>query len=208
MPDNEQFTQQDVRIESTETAYNGFFKVNKVRLSHRLFEGGWTQTITRELFERGHAVAVLLYDPELKEFVLIRQFRVGAMATCDSPWLNEVVAGMIDAGESADEVCLREAHEEAGVRITALTKALSYLSSPGGTTERIHVYIGRVDATQAQGIHGLDSEHEDIQVFRIDEAEAVAWMEQGKLDNAAALIALQWFVLNKQRVLDEWRQTE
>lgn len=208
MNSNDKFRNKDVEILTKTSLSDGFFKMNKYRLKHRLFEGGWSKEIEREMFERGHAVAVLPYDPVNKQFVLIEQFRLGAMATCDSPWLFEVVAGVIDKGESAQSVAIREAHEEAGIEITNLIKALSYLSSPGGTTERIDVFIAKVDASGAQGVHGLEHEGEDIRVHVVDEQEAMNWLEMGKIDNAASVIALQWFALNKQRVIDEWNRTE
>ncbi|MGJ8678790.1 ADP-ribose diphosphatase [Paraglaciecola sp.] len=200
----QRYGQQDLQILKKEPLYSGFFNMVKYAFKHRLYQGGWSDVIEREVFERGHAIAVLLYDPKLDEFVLIEQFRIGALPTSESPWLLEVVAGIIDEGETPENVCRREAAEEAGVTIKKLTKALSYLSSPGGTTERLHIYVGEVDATQAQGVHGLDYEGEDILVHRVDASLANEWIDQGKVDNAATLIALQWFAMNKQNILDNW----
>lgn len=202
------FKKKDVEIIGKTRLFKGFFEMTKFTFIHRLFEGGWSDPVHREVFERGHAVAILLYDPNLQEFVLLEQFRIGAMETSESPWLIEIVAGIIDEGEEIEDVCHREALEEAGVEITHLTKALSYLASPGGTTERLHIFIGKVDATTASGVHGLEYESEDILVHRIGEKQAMDWIEQGIIDNAAALIALQWFVINKQKVLDEWNGAE
>ena len=120
----------------------------------------------------------------------------------------EVVAGVIDKDESPEQVSIREAKEEAGIDISHLIKAISYLSSPGGTTERIEVFIAKVDASTAEGVHGLEDEGEDIKVHVVDENDAMVWLQQGKIDNAASVIALQWFALNKQRVIDEWNRTE
>ena len=200
----QRFSSQDVKIIKKEPLYNGFFKMIKYAFTHKLFEGGWSDVIEREIFERGHAVAVLPYDPVLDEFVMIEQIRIGAYATSSTPWLLEVVAGMIDKDETAEQVCYREIEEEAGITAQKLFKALSYLSSPGGTTERLHIYIGLVDASQAKGVHGLETESEDILVHRVAASEALAWVNQGKIDNAATLIALQWFALNKQQVLESW----
>lgn len=199
-----QFSDQDIQIIKKEPLYNGFFKMVKYHFRHKLFQGGWSDVIQREVFERGHAVAVLPYDPVLKEFVMIEQVRIGALATSSSPWLVEVVAGIIDPDEVPEEVCYREAKEEAGIELTKLTKALSYLASPGGTTERLHIYVGKVDASQATGVHGLDYEGEDILVHRVPEEQALKWINEGKIENSATLIALQWFALNKQQVLDDW----
>lgn len=205
MPKIQQFSSKDINIVKTEVLYQGFFKMVKYVFKYRLFGGGWSQVIEREIFERGHAVAVLLYDPVLAEFVMIEQIRIGALATSDQPWLLEIVAGIIEPGEQPEEVCQREALEEAGVEIYKLRKALSYLASPGGTTEKLHIYVAQVDASQAHGVHGLDDESEDILVHRVDEQQAMRWLESGVIENAASLIALQWFALNKLQVLNEWK---
>lgn len=202
------FGKQDLKIEKHWSLYSGFFKLINYQFRHRLFAGGWSDEVHREILERGHAVAMLLYDPILNDFVFIEQFRLGALPTSNTPWLIEIVAGMIDEGEEPEEVCRREAVEEAGVTVKNLYKALSFLSSPGGTTERIHIFVGEVDATQAKGIHGLASENEDILVRRVSEQQAIQWLETGVIDNATALIAMQWFLLNKQKVLDEWHSNQ
>ncbi|QJR80379.1 ADP-ribose diphosphatase [Alteromonas pelagimontana] len=199
------FTSNDVEIESTTPLYNGFFKMVKYDFRHKLFGGGWSEKISREVFERGHAVAVLPYDPITGEFVLIEQFRIGALATSDTPWLFEVIAGIIEKGEVKEAVCHREAQEESGIELAHLTKALSYLASPGGTTERIHIYVAATDATKASGIHGLHEEAEDIRVHRVTEKDAREWLENGGIDNAATIIALQWFFMHKQTLLENWQ---
>ena len=205
----QQFSTDDVQIIGKQTLYQGFFKMVKYAFKHKLFEGGWSDVVEREVFERGHAVAVLPYDPVLDEFVMIEQFRIGALSTSSlsstaSPWLLEVVAGIIDEGETPEDVCRREAKEEAGLDIQKLHKALSYLASPGGTTERLHIYVGLVDASNAKGVHGLEHESEDILVHKVPTSVAFDWINQGKIDNSATLIALQWFAMNKQQVLENW----
>jgi len=199
-----QYSNDDAKILSEETVFKGFFEMKRIQVQHKLFDGTVSRVLSREMFERGHAVAVLPYDPNTQEFVLIEQFRLGAMATSDSPWLIEVIAGMIEPNENLDEVCHRESFEEAGILLSDLQKVLTYLSSPGGTTERLHIYMAKTDATLARGVHGLESESEDIMVHRVKESEARKWLDNGKIDNAAAIIALQWFFLNKQKLLNSW----
>ena len=138
MPVKPQFNNQDVEVLTTTPLYDGFFKMVQYKLKHKLFAGGWSGEVTREMFERGHAVALLPYDPNTQEFVLIEQFRLGAMATSDSPWLIEVIAGMIDDGYTPEDVCHKEAQEEA-VSPFKESKLLSksdqpreYVSSPLG----------------------------------------------------------------------------
>ncbi|MFC3121168.1 ADP-ribose diphosphatase [Agaribacter flavus] len=199
------FTQADVEVVKKESLHDGYFQTNKYYLRHRKYDGSWTEVFTREVFERGHAVAVLLYDSDNEEFVLIEQFRFPAMETSTSPWLIEVVAGIIEEGESHESVCHREAEEEAGLRIQKLTKVCDFLMSPGGTTERLYAYIGKVDSSLADGIHGLDEETEDIKVLRVPEVQAREWLDSGKIDNSTAIILLQWFFLNKAALLSDWQ---
>lgn len=201
MTDWHQYNSTHVDLIKQELAYDGFFKVYKYHLKHRKFSGEWTPTIAREVLDRGHAVAMLPYDPNAGEFVMIEQFRVGAMPTSDKPWLLEIVAGMIDDGETVEDVCRREAQEEAGIEVQSLVKLTDYLPSPGGTTERLHIFLGIVDAKTAQGVHGLDNENEDILVHKVSEEEAYKLLINGEFDNSATIISLQWFFLHKQELL-------
>ncbi|MEZ8141356.1 ADP-ribose diphosphatase [Enterovibrio norvegicus FF-33] len=196
-----QFGVNDVHIDNTDVVYNGYFKMVKYRFRHRLFAGGWSETIERELFERGHAVAMLPYDPVSDKVVLVEQIRIGAMAASPSPWQLEIVAGIIDKDETPEAVAVREAEEEAGLAVKELLPMTSYLSSSGGCSERIHLFLGIVDASDAEGIHGLPEEGEDILVHLVPRTTAMQWMEDGKIENAASIIALQWLALNLKR----WR---
>ncbi|WP_425445038.1 ADP-ribose diphosphatase [Zobellella taiwanensis] len=191
------FGRRDVQILTEEDGYRGFFGLLKLRLRHRLFAGGWGPELTRELFERGHAAAVLPYDPVRDEVVLVEQFRVGALRDPDGPWLLEIVAGIVEPGEAEDDVVRREAREEAGLTLRRLTRALAYYSSPGGCSERITVFIGEVDAAEAADHAGLGHEGEDIRVHRLSREQAMHWLAQGRIDNAASVIALQWLELHR-----------
>ncbi|EKT58178.1 ADP-ribose diphosphatase [Providencia burhodogranariea] len=198
------YSKNDVEIISKRKLFNGFFQMVEYRFRHRLFEGGWSQEITREVFERGHAGVILPYDPKTDNVVLIEQIRLPAIETSETPWLLEAIAGIIEPNETALNVIHREADEEAGLVIGRTEKALSYLSSPGGTSERMHVYVGEVDSTQASGIHGLKSENEDIRVHVVSREQAYQWVEDGVIDNAATVIVIQWLQLNFQKLIEKW----
>ncbi|MFY8274288.1 ADP-ribose diphosphatase [Pseudoalteromonas sp. SSDWG2] len=200
------FSRHDVSIESKEQVYNGFFKIDMYHFTHGLFAGGQSQTIRREILERGHAVAVLPYDPKTRQVLLIEQIRIGAMATKESPWLLECIAGMADGSEDYPEVVRKEAKEEAGLELGELEFMLSYLSSPGGTTERLFLYLANTDLTHAGGIYGLPEEGEDIKVHVMDVEEALARLHCGEIDNAATVISLQWLALNEQRMQKQWNK--
>lgn len=194
-------TPEDVEILETEVPFRGYYRIESYRLRHRLFAGGWSQPMRRELLERGHAVAVILYDPDRDELVLIEQFRIGAFAALASPqitlectpWLLEIVAGIIDDGEKPEDVARREAVEEAGCEIQEMEFACQFLVSPGVCSESITLFCGRVDASRVGGVHGLDHEHEDIRVSAVPAAEVFDWLDQGRFVNATAVVAMLWF---------------
>ena len=200
----EAMDQNDVNVLKRETVFQGYYRVDRYHLKHRRHDGGWTDPMTREVFERGHAVAVLPYDPVRDEVVLIEQFRIGAYAAGVGPWLLEVVAGIIDAGETLEYVARREAREEAGIDVKDLTPIAAFLLSQGAVSETVQLFCGRVDATGAGGIHGLDHEHEDIKVSTVQFAEIREFLDQGRITNAVALIALQWLLLNRDSVRNLW----
>ena len=194
----------DVEILAKDIVYDGYFRIDRYRLRHRRHEGGWTGEITREVFERGHVAAVLPYDPERDAVVLIEQFRIGAWAAAKPCWLTEIVAGVIDDGESAEAVARREMEEETGCPVTALEPIGSYLSSPGAASESVALFVGRVDSRKAGGIHGLPDENEDIKVLARPWSEVEAELKAGLLTNAATLIALQWLALNRDALRRRW----
>ncbi len=198
------YTRNDVELISKKTLYKGFFRMNEYRFKHHLFKGGWSAEVKREVFERGHAGVLLAYDPKRDEVVLIEQIRIPAYETSQTPWLLEVIAGMVEEGESPEEVVRREATEEAGITIGRCKPIVSYLSSPGGTSERMYVYVGEVDATTATGIHGLACENEDIRVHVVSREQAYQWVEEGIIDNAASVIALQWLQLHHVTLRKDW----
>lgn len=199
-----------VDIESKEVAFKGFFRIEKYRLKHQLFEGGWSQTLNRELFCRGPAVAAILYDPDHDLIGMVEQFRIGAMQESYGPWCLEVVAGMIEAGETPEQVMLRELQEEANVTPNRLEFICDYLSSPGGSDEKLYLYCAMTDLTGVSGVHGLDTEGEDIRVCTFPSKEVFQNLystenESNRMNNAATLICLQWLQLNRERLMGESR---
>ncbi len=198
------FTRDDVQIQSVTTVYKGYFRIDRYQVRHRTFAGGWTGTVTRELFERGHAVAVLPYDPVLDRVVLIEQYRTGALAAGRDPWLVEVVAGMIEEGESTEDVAKRETIEESGAEILEMIPLNDIMVSPGGSSESIKLYCARVDSSKLGGFHGLEEENEDIRVFTLSVDEALEWVKTGKISNAIALIALYWLAVEHKNLRAMW----
>jgi len=190
-------TEDDVEILAREVAYDGYLRVERVRLRHKLFGGGQSEVVTRELIERGHAVGVLPYDPVRDEVVLIRQFRIGALAAGRDPWLVETVAGIIEAGETAEEVALRETLEESGCAVSELIPVCEYLSSPGVMSETLTLFCGITDATGVGGIHGLDHENEDIESFVQPWETFWGDVSAGRHADAKLLLAAMWLARSR-----------
>jgi ADP-ribose pyrophosphatase len=197
----------DVEIISRRTTFQGYFRIDEYVLRHGRFDSGMTAPMKREVFERGHAAALLPYDPALDRFVLCQQFRVGAYAAGVDPWQIECVAGIIEDGETAADVARRESEEECGCTALDLIPIQQYLVSPGGASETAMLYLGRVSAANAGGIFGLESESEHIRVFTASADELRTLLDQGKLCNAVTLIAAQWFFLNRERVRALWQNS-
>lgn len=187
-----------------EIVYPGYFRMEKYRLKHTLYAGGWSEEISRELFVRGNCVAVLLYDPAVDKLVLIEQFRAGAILNPDRAWLVEIVAGAIESGETALEVAYRESMEEAGCTIEQMKVINEFYTTPGGSSERITLFCGKIDSSQVGGIYGLDHEHEDILVRAVSFDEAYQMLLNGEIESAIPIIAIQWLALNKQQLQAEW----
>ena len=195
-----QYQNEAVEIAEREIVYQGFFRMERLRLRHRLFAGEWSGYLTRELFVRGEAVAAILYDPARDLIGLIEQFRVGALNEPQGPWCLEVVAGMTEPGELPEDVIRRELKEEANLVANRLQYICNYLTSPGGTDEKLHLFCALCDLSEAGGVHGLDTEGEDILV-RVFAADAVFdAMLGGRTNNAATVIGLQWLQLNREKL--------
>ena len=200
------FGRDDVEVVGKETLFQGYFRIDRYRLRHKLFGGGFGHEIRREVFERGHAAAVLPYDPVRDQVVLIEQFRIGPFAKGVSPWLIETIAGIIDEGETAEEVAYREAVEEAGCKlIPPLRPIFGFFPTPGACSEHIDLFLGRCDSTGLGGVHGLPDEGEDIRVLVLPFVQAMEILDQGHIANVAAIVALQWLARHRDEVRAHWR---
>lgn len=198
------FNRQDVTIHEYKRLFEKHFALDLYRVSYKKYDGGETRILDREIFERHtDAVAILPFDPHTQEVVLIEQFRPGALKDKVSPWLIEVVAGMIDPGESEINAAIRELKEESGLEITE--QDLHYINavypSPGGCSERVTLYIGKVNADHLVNHGGLDEEGEDIRIFKLPAKKAFEYCKSGRINNAAALMTLQYLQLYYDEIM-------
>jgi ADP-ribose pyrophosphatase len=192
-----------------EVLFQGYFRVDRLHVQHERFDGSQSAVFTREIFHRAPSVAgVLLFDPQHDKVVLVEQFRTAPAAVGKEPWMTEIVLGMVDAGETPEQAARREALEEAGCEVQDLHPIASYYSSPGGTSEYIYLYAGRVNAPADGGVFGLETEHEDIRVHVLDAARAISLLYANKVQDAQTLIALQWFATHHTDLRSRWLVSE
>jgi ADP-ribose pyrophosphatase len=198
------FAHDDVRVLNRERVFEGYFAVERLTIEHRAFGGGWAEPVVREVFERGNAVGVLPYEVESDSVILVEQFRPGALRDRDSPWMLELVAGIVEADESDEDVVRREADEEAGCELAELVPVASYYPSAGACSEHLRLFCGRVVSAGVGEVKGLDGEGEDILVHRLGWEDALQMLRADRINNGHTLVALQWLALHRESLRSRW----
>jgi ADP-ribose pyrophosphatase len=184
-----------------EIIYQGFHSIELLKFNFNKFSGELSNNVSREVFQRKPCVGVIPFDPIRQEIILIEQIRPGPITNNHpTPWLLEIVAGIVDENEQAEITVLREAKEEANCNITQIIPIYEYYVSPGCSSEIIKLYCGITDTTHAGGIYGLSDENEDIKVHVVKLQDAFTMLNSGKIINAATIIAMQWLLINHHKI--------
>lgn len=195
-----------VEILDRDRVYDAFFKLDVLNLRHERFDGSWTPVLRRELFVQRPAVVVLPYDAMQDLVVLVEQFRAGCIDRDEPPWLVEAVAGLVEEGETPEAVAVRETREETGLELGRLEFACRYHASPGGTSERAHVFVGEIVAPNDGGMFGVAHEGEDIRTHIVPATTAFAMVDDGRIVAANGVIPLLWLRANRERLRREWQR--
>lgn len=198
-------THPDVEIAEVAIAFERVLRMDVFRFRHRLFSGEWSALRSYDVLRRGSAVAIVLYDPDRDNVVLVEQFRLPALLSGSSPWQIEAAAGLIDTDETPEAVAVRETREETGLALIGkLIPIQHYLSSSGNSDEHVFLFCGRVDSAGAEGVHGLAEEHEDIRVVVKPWAEVEALLDAGAIESAHTLIGLYWLSRHRDQLRRFW----
>jgi ADP-ribose pyrophosphatase len=193
------------KIIARKNVFDGYHQLELVTVQPKsLKHDGFAGEMTRDVFYCKEVVSVLLYIPETDEILLNQQFRTGAlMAGADDPFLLECSAGAIDDGESPEDAAKREALEETGSAVRELVFISNAYSSPGCVAEKWHLYVGRVmDA--APGLHGLESEAEEIKTHLLPAARVFDMLDNGRITNISTAMMLNWFARHKDSLRRRW----
>ena len=193
----------DAHIQEETTLHSGFLELRQYAITHKLFNGDTSAVLKRESIVRPPSVGVILYDPSRQQVVLIEQFRMGPFLGNDDPWLLEVVAGMSEPGETLDAVARREVTEETGYQVASLLPVANVYVSPGASSEKLKLFCALVDASKAGGTFGVADEGEDIKVHVLPLSDAYDMVTDGRINNAPAVIALQWLKLHHHELQHE-----
>ncbi len=181
-----------VNVARKRRIFNDFFKVDEAYLSYQQLDGQMSQVFRQLVFERGDSVAVLLWNKDTEQVILIKQFRYATYEKGPG-WIIETIAGKLEENEIPEEAMRREVLEEVGYKVDELTYISTFYVSPGGTSERIILYYAEVSNIDkvAQG-GGLIAEHEDIEIVEYTLPDLWIMLSMGHIVDAKTLIAIQW----------------
>lgn len=191
----------EVKIIESKRVLDDFFQVDDVILQFEKFSGSLSKPVRRLNLERGQAVAILIYLEDRESFILVRQFRFATYISSDNGWIDEIVAGVLEHDDPV-ACAKRECIEETGYEINKFDKIGFVYSTPGITSERVHLYIGYCSSNDKKfNGGGLDTEHEDIQIIEMPKDEAYKKAAQGEFKDGKTILAIQHFQLKEHNLI-------
>ena len=187
-----------IKVSKVETLLEGWSKVVRVTYRQLRRDGVWEDQ-NRDLLDRGDGITALLYNRRMRKIILVRQPRV--VATMNGILSGETIEacnGLIEAGESPIACAKREIAEETGHEIAHLELVTSIYSSPGGSLEMVHLFLGEYAETTLVGTGGgLDGEGEDIEVMEVDLDQAMQWVSEGVVRDGRTIVLLQHVLIHR-----------
>lgn len=191
----------EVKILEKKRVLDGFFQVDEIVVQHEKFSGSLSKPVRRLNLERGEAVAILIYVQDRNSFILVRQFRYAAYVSSNTGWIDEIVAGILE-DDNPLACAKRECIEETGYEINKFDKIGFLYSTPGITSERIHLFIGYCNSYDKKHKGGgLDTEHEDIKIIEILKDDAYKKAAKGEFKDGKTILAIQHFQLKENGLI-------
>ena len=195
-------------IEETQDYKKAIFRIVQAKLRHEKFSGEMGDEITRLSLERGDAVAAVIHNPVEDTILLIEQFRYPTYGKTGDGWVQELPAGIVEEGEDPSYTMKREIEEETGYEVDTLRHLYTFFLSPGGSSERVFLYYGRLDTDEKTfDGGGLDHEGEDIRTLRMPVDEALKKLKDRGFTDAKTILGLQWLQMNRT-ALEKFNQQE
>ncbi len=181
-----------VNIEKKARIFDDFFKIDEVHLQHERLDGSMSPTLRVLNFERGDGVAAIVFNADTDKVILVRQFRYPAY-TRGEGWIIESVAGMLDNEMPPEDAIKKEIFEEIGYEVESLSFMSTFFVSPGGTSERIHMYYAVVNNSgKVNAGGGLSTENEDIEILEFYLEDAIHLAQTGGILDGKTLYGLLW----------------
>jgi len=182
-----------VSIEQKKYILEDIFNVEEVLLRYEKFNGEMSNTVRRISLERGDSVAVLIFNLNTNKIIFVNQFRYSSY-TSGNGWLTELIAGIVNPNETPEETAYREVQEETGLQISTMEHVSSFYLSPGGSSERIHLYYSEVSGESAKykPTGGLLVEDENINVEEFSLGDALNMIKTGEIMDAKTIIGILW----------------
>ncbi len=181
----------------TATLYEGWAKLLQATV-----RGPDGRSFERLIEDHGSAACVLPYDRQRKTAILVRQFRAPVCLASAKTETLEVIAGRVEV-EDARTAAVREALEEAGLRLEGLDLVSEAWTMPGVSTERMSLYLARYTSSDRIGAGGgHDHEHENITVAELPLRELARMAEAGDLDDLKTFALVQSLRLREPSLFD------
>ena len=201
-----EMNQTHVSSKNKRIVYRGFFSVEEHELSYPKFNKNQSDVGIRSALISSEAVIVLPYDPINDRVLLIEQFRTGPYVKGDkNPWVLEPIAGLVDDGETPELAGLREAQEEAHLKIENLELVARSYPSPGISTEFFHQYVGIASLPESTNlITGLESEAEDIRSHIVSYKEFSKMIFEGIINVGPAILLGLWLSKNRKNLMEKY----
>jgi ADP-ribose pyrophosphatase len=153
-------------------------RVVTLRLKHLVQPDGTTHL--REIVEHVPGAATVAVDSD-RQVLLVRQLRPAVGRR-----MLELPAGLVDPGEEPIDTARRELEEETGFTAEHLEPLASFYTSPGFSTELIHLFV----ATGLRSGTGHQDAEEDIELVRVPLEGAIQQVLDGELSDAKTVTGL------------------